>query len=178
MKKQRRGLHHTQAVTVIIAVMALCLSGCRSIKYVPVETVHTEYRQADTTAMYNYLLRIFESRREKETRSDSLIDRTNETVVLNAQGDTIRRTRTQYVYASSIRERELETENKMLRDSLSVLNTRLESIQADTVPSIVPVERELSRWEKAKMDFGGMAIGGILIALCIAVIWLVKRFKR
>lgn len=178
MKKQRRGLHHTQTVTVIIAIMALCLSGCRSIKHVPVETVRTEYHEADTTAIYNILMRLFESRREKAVRSDSLIDRTKETVVLNAQGDTVRLTRTQYVYASSIRERELEVENKMLRDSLSVLNTRLVSIKTDSVPVIVPVERELSRWEKAKIDFGGMAIGGVLIALCIAVIWLVKRFKR
>lgn len=41
-----------------------------------------------------------------------------------------------------------------------------------------PVERQLSRWEQMKMDFGGMAIGGIAIAVCIAVIWLIKKFRK
>ena len=41
-----------------------------------------------------------------------------------------------------------------------------------------PVERQLSRWEQAKMDFGGMAIGGIGIAVFIAVIWLIKKFRK
>lgn len=41
-----------------------------------------------------------------------------------------------------------------------------------------PVERQLSRWEQTKMDFGGMAIGGIAIAVCIAVIWLIKKFRK
>lgn len=41
-----------------------------------------------------------------------------------------------------------------------------------------PVERQLSRWEQTKMDFGGMAIGGIAIAVCIAVIWLIRKFRK
>lgn len=50
--------------------------------------------------------------------------------------------------------------------------------KVDSVPVPYPVEHKLSRWERAKMDFGGMAIGGMAIALCVAVVWLVKRFKR
>lgn len=46
----------------------------------------------------------------------------------------------------------------------------------DSVP--YPVERPLSRWEQTKMDFGGAAIGGIVIALCAAVVWLIRKFKR
>lgn len=41
-----------------------------------------------------------------------------------------------------------------------------------------PVERELSRWERTKMDFGGMAIGALVIALCVAVAWLIKKFRK
>ncbi|MDE7180567.1 MAG: hypothetical protein K2N88_05165 [Muribaculaceae bacterium] len=165
----------------ILAILSLVCCGCLRKVYVPVETVHTEYRGADTTAINNRLLKTFESRKEKETKSDSLIDREKETVVLNIQGDTVRQIQTRYVYRATQREKELETENKTLRDSLSALSTRLESIKADSVPSIVPIERELSKWEKTKMDFGGMAIGGavvLLIALCVAVIWLIKKRKK
>ncbi len=43
----------------------------------------------------------------------------------------------------------------------------------DSVP--YPVERELTRWERAKMDFGGMAIGAGAVVVCFAVVWLIKR---
>lgn len=48
----------------------------------------------------------------------------------------------------------------------------------DTIREPYPVERPLSRWEQTKMDFGGMAIGGLVIALCAAVVWLVRKFRR
>ena len=48
----------------------------------------------------------------------------------------------------------------------------------DTLREPYPVERPLSRWEQTKMDFGGMAIRGLVIALCAAVVWLAKRFRK
>ncbi len=50
--------------------------------------------------------------------------------------------------------------------------------RADTVAVPYPVERELSRWERAKMDFGGLAIGGVAAVLCAAVLWLIKKFRK
>ena len=47
----------------------------------------------------------------------------------------------------------------------------------DTIRIPYAVERKLTRWEQTKMDFGGMAIGGIAIAVCIAGIWLIKKIK-
>lgn len=45
-----------------------------------------------------------------------------------------------------------------------------------TVP--YPVERELSRWEAIKMDFGGVALGAVAAVICVAVVWLVKKFRK
>lgn len=45
-------------------------------------------------------------------------------------------------------------------------------------PVPYPVECELSRWEQVKMDFGGFALGALLVALCIAVIRLIKKFRK
>lgn len=166
---------------LIVIIVCTSFNSCTRKVYVPVESVHTEYRDADTTTIYNRLLKFFESKKEKESKSDSLVDRTKETVVLKENGDTAKHFRTQYVFVSSKREKELETENKTLRDSLSALNTRVESIKTDSVPTIVPVEHELSRWEKVKMDFGGMAIGGaavFFVGLCIAVVWLIKKKRK
>lgn len=48
----------------------------------------------------------------------------------------------------------------------------------DSIPVPYPVEKKLSRWEQAKMDFGGFALGGIAVALCAAVVWLARRFRQ
>lgn len=50
--------------------------------------------------------------------------------------------------------------------------------RSDTIREPYPVERPLSRWEQAKMDFGGFAFGGVAVALCIAVVWLIRKFRR
>lgn len=53
-------------------------------------------------------------------------------------------------------------------------------VSVDSVRVAVPysVEKELTRWEQVKMDFGGMALGGLVIALCAAVAWLIKKYRR
>lgn len=175
-------MRYTKLFDFMVLILLLLLASCRTeTKYIPVEKVSTEYIKADTTAIYTRLLNIFESKKEKEVKADSLIDREKLTVVLNLKGDTVKETKTRYVYRSTQREKELERENKTLKDSISSLNTRLESIKTDSVPSIVPVERELSKWEKVKMDFGGMAIGGsgvLFIGLCVTVVWLIKGKRK
>lgn len=160
-----------------LVLLAVLIVGCKSVRYVPLETVRTEYREADTTAIYNSILRLFESRMQRESRSDSLIDREKETVVINEHGDTTRHDKERIVYRATAREKELETENKTLRDSISSLKTRLETEKTDSVAVPYPVERELSKWEKTKMDFGGVAIGGLIAGICVAVAWLAMRRK-
>lgn len=48
----------------------------------------------------------------------------------------------------------------------------------DTIRIPYPVEHKLTRWEQAKMDFGGMAIGAFAVAVCFAVICLIKKIRR
>ncbi|MDE7460249.1 MAG: hypothetical protein K2M85_04095 [Paramuribaculum sp.] len=165
-----------RALLIIIAVIAL-FSSCTPTKYIPVETVRTEYKEADTTAIYNRLLRLFESRMERETLADSLIDRTKETVVLTASGDTARHDTERVVYRSTSRERELEHKVREQDSIISSLRTQLSSVKADSIQVPYPVEMPLSRWQQAKMDFGGVAIGVVLAVLCIAVSWLIKKFR-
>lgn len=50
--------------------------------------------------------------------------------------------------------------------------------RTDSVPVPYPVERELSRWERVKVDYGGFALGLAGSVLAVAVIWLAKKFRR
>lgn len=165
-------------IAILIGVAILLLSGCTTTKYVPVETVRTEYREADTTAIYNRLLKLFESSREKETRSDSLVDRLKETVILKENGDTARHDRERIVYRATAHEKELERKVLQQDSVINALTLQLSSIKSDSTPMPYPVERQLTKWQQTKMDLGGMAIGGLGIIILAFFIWLIRMIRR
>ena len=154
------------AILMLLAV-AVMVSGCSPTKYVPVETVRTEYVHADTTGLYERLRSYFESIYRRETSTDSVIDRTKETVVLKENGDTARHDKERIVYVASHREKELEHKVQQQDSTIKSLRLQLES-----------VKRELTKWEQTKMDFGGFALGGLVIGLSIVVLWLIKKFRK
>lgn len=95
-----------------------------------------------------------------KVRIDSVIMR--DSVAVFQKGDTVTITK----YRDRYRVKELTD---------TVYQSAIDSVKV-SVP--YPVERELSRWERTKMDFGGMAIGALVIALCAAVAWLIKKFRK
>lgn len=95
-----------------------------------------------------------------KVRVDSVIMR--DSVAVFQKGDTVTITK----YRDRYRVKELTD---------TVYQSAIDSVKI-SVP--YPVERELSRWERTKMDFGGMAIGALVIALCVAVAWLIKKFMK
>lgn len=160
------------------ALLAAVLCGCTHTIYKPVETVHTEYVEADTTGLYERMRSFFESMYRREASSDSLIDRTKETVVLKENGDTARHDKERIVYVASHREKELEHKVQQQDSTINALRLQLASVKSDSVPVPYPMERKLTKWEQTKMDFGGIAIGVIIAVVCIAVIWLIKKFRK
>lgn len=165
------------SLTALI-LMCLVATGCTRKVYVPLETIRTEYIEADTTGLYERMRSFFESQRLKETSSDSIIDRTKETVVLKENGDTARHDKERMVYVASHREKELEYKVQQQDSTIKALRLQLESVKSDSIPVPYPVERKLTKWEQTKMDFGGFAIGAIIAVVCIAVVWLIKKFRK
>lgn len=164
-------------IAIVITAIIL-LASCTRTNYVPIETVRTEYVTADTTGMYERLRSFFESMYRRESSSDSLIDRTKETVVLKENGDTARHDKERIVYVASHREKELEHKVEQQDSIIKALRLQLESVKSDSIPVPYPVERQLTRWEQIKMDLGGIALVAIAVVLSIAVIWLARRFRR
>ena len=54
----------------------------------------------------------------------------------------------------------------------------LVSVRTDTVSVPYPVERKLTRWERVKMEAGGVAIGGFFLLLAAIVAYIVYRSRR
>lgn len=162
----------------LILLIAAIACSCSRTTYIPVETVRTEYVKTDTTGMYDRLRSFFESMYRREASSDSLIDRTKETVIIKENGDTTRHDKERIIYVSSRREKELEHQIEAQDSIIGILRMQLASVKSDSIPIPYPVERQLTRWEQTKMDFGGFALGGVAVALCIAVVWLIKKFRK
>ena len=91
-------------------------------------------------------------------RIDTVVDR--DSVLTLIKGDT--------VYREAVRWRIRTTQ---VHDTCYIERT-------DSVPVPYPVERRLSRWERAKMDFGGVALTALALGLCVAVAWLVRRCRK
>lgn len=128
-----------QRVYIWIAVgiaLLLLFGSCRSIRYVPVETIRT-----DSVFMSN-------------VRIDSVY--VQDSILIKEKGDTLTTIRYKLVYRY-----------KHITDTLFI--TKNDSVQ---VP--YPVEKELTWWQKTKLELGEFSIGIILILL-IVVIWLVKK---
>lgn len=86
--------------------------------------------------------------------------------------DTVRDTRIVWVKGDTI----VDVREKEKVKRVEIHDTcYIERIDSVRVP--YPVEKNLTTWEKVKMDFGGIAMGGVTIALCAAVIWLIKKFR-
>lgn len=93
-------------------------------------------------------------------RSDTMFVR--DSVIIRMQGDT--------TIVEKIRWRDRV---------IKVYKTKMDSvIQRDSIRVPYPVEKSLSKWEQAKMDFGSIAIGGTLALVAFIVIWIVKRIRH
>lgn len=169
-------MRHT-GILIIILPCIFILTSCSKKIYVPVESVRTEYREADTAAIYNRLKSLFELSRQRETHSDSVIDRQKETVVLKENGDTARHDRIRIIYKSSNREKELEQKVRSQDSILSDMRTRLASSATDTIKVLdpYPVEKKKSFVEKAKEGLGELALFLMLVALMVMILRYLRK---
>lgn len=174
-----RNLLLVGSVALMAVLACSLLAGCApQTRYYPVETVRKEYVNADTAALSQLISLLREQLHSKERTIDSLMQSHKERLVLNDKGDTLRHDTEHTVYRYSSREKELERELLMRDSVIERLRTELSSVKTDSIPVPYPVERKLTRWEQTKLDVGGMSIGGFALALCIAVVWLIRKFRK
>lgn len=151
-------------LVIITALLALC--GCRSTRYVPVES---EAWHTDTVTHYignTDSVIVVERVYEGDRRYDSIAP------ILDSLNRVIGWDRYHF--------RELTHMSEAERTRMQAVIDSLRAVNADTVRVQVPypVERKLSRWEQTKQDFGGWAMGLLAAALCAVIIWIARTFRR
>lgn len=98
--------------------------------------------------------------RRTEMRVDSVVER--DSVVIEMSGDTVYKT----MWRERLRWRDRrDTVYKYVTDTARVEEP-------------LPVERELTRWERAKMELGGLAMGALAIGIVAVGVWTWRRIRR
>lgn len=127
-------------LALYIIVMVSLFTGCKTIKYYPLETV-----RHDTVYIQSLKL-------------DSILVR--DSVHITEKGDTVTEFRLKYIYKYKDR-----------TDTLYLS-------KVDTVGVPYPVEKELTKWQRVKVDYGGWAIGIVFAFILIAVGRMVYKLKK
>lgn len=173
--------YYVYTMLIIIGLLALtplCFTSCSHRVYVPVQSIRT-----DT---------IYMSRKDSVHIKDSLITRQvinirdsiaihdSVVIVKDEQGNIKERLIVRYRdhwHATQDNLTLLRLIDRYKASNDSLLTTMKEHIE---IPKVI--ERELSRWQKIKMDVGGWAIGAIsatlLAAIAYVIIWLLKKYRR
>lgn len=160
-------------VALLMAFMLFAMCGCRSNQEPMIERhYHTEMQTDSLTHLLKRLVN------QQTNISERLVVMNREKIVyhINEDGDTIGTDREHEIDRSYT----LEKENKELRvenDSLRSLAERRDTVYRD-VP--YPVERKLSRWERTKMNFGGIAFGGVGASVIVIALlaWLARKRRK
>lgn len=127
-------------LVLYIIVMVSLLTGCRTIKYYPLETV-----RHDTVYIQSLKL-------------DSIL--VKDSIHITERGDTVTEFRLKYIYK--------------YRDRTDTLYLA----KVDTVGVPYPVEKELTGWQRVKVDYGGWAIGLVFVFILIGVGRMVYKLKK
>lgn len=126
----------------LLMFLGMTLGSCVHYKYVPVETIKTEYI----------------------TRDSLRIDSTyvHDSIFIREKQDTVFKDVYKYIY------------------KYQYITTTDTVIKTDSIQVPYPVEKQLTKWQQIKMDFGGLTMGACLglLLLFIGYIIYVKRFKK
>lgn len=93
-----------------------------------------------------------------QQRVDSVMVR--DSVHIYQKGDTVTEFRLKYIYKYKDR-----------TDTLYLSKT-------DTLSVPYPVEKQLTKWQQVKVNYGGWAIGIVFVFILIVVGWMVYKLKK
>ena len=156
-------------LSMMLIGFALTLIGCKG-KEIVTETVRTEYidRYVHDTIHVENLSQIIDSVRQSviESRRDCVV------IIKDTAGNVINTA--QWHYRDTNKELSHSTEKV---DSTAYFRSVIDSLRRvknDSVYIKKEVEKELSLWNKAKIQFGGLAFA-IVAATIIYLTWFIKR---
>ena len=138
-----------------ILLVTLFLTGCKTVKFVPVPEYHTLYKmRVDTVQRWD-------SVRDVQWMTVREVDSTQ----LAALGIQIK----------GLKNALLIEHNKLLQKISNEKTHKVDTImQRDSIPVPYPVEKQLTKWQRWKMDAGGWAMGVVAVLVILVIIKVTK----
>ena len=138
-----------------IVLATLCLTGCKTVKFVPVPEYHTLYKtRVDTVQRWD-------SVRDIQWMTVREVDSTQ----LAALGIQIK----------GLKNALLIERNKLLQQISNEKTHKVDTImQRDSIPVPYPVEKPITKWQQWKMDLGGWAMGVAAVLVILVIIKVTK----
>lgn len=159
------------AIFLLGIVLAILSIGCTRRIYVPTERVVTHTDTLYQSRLRVDTMRLTERVYEADFRYDSIAP------ILDSLGRVIGMDRYHFYESTKINEREIR---RLQSQVDSLIAVKQDSVYV-SVP--VPVERELTKWERVRMDAGGFiiclgAVVALMGAIYLVIKWIVRKKRR
>lgn len=138
-----------------MVLMLLFLTGCKTVKFVPVPEYHTLYKtRVDTVQRWD-------SVRDVQWMTVREVDSTQ----LAALGIQIK----------GLKNALLIERNKLLQQISNEKTHKVDTVmQRDSIPVPYSVEKPLTKWQQWKMDLGGWAMGVAAVLIILVILKVTK----
>jgi hypothetical protein len=154
-EKAYRGSFWSFMMFILTMCVALFMLSCKT-EYIPVETSHTEHHwHTDSIKEVDSVIH------ERHTTIMQL-----DSVAMAQYGIKLKNAERAWLVKSWELERQIEQLQKMsaFRDTVR-----------DTIQVPYPVEKKLSKWQQAKVDWGGWAMLGVLVVIILFFVFALRR---
>lgn len=140
-----------------LCVLASLLTGCKTVRYVPVETVRTDSVYATDSSVVNTIIHYKDSLRIK----DSIV------IVVDTAGNVLSKEK----YHDEKHTKDTERSNDE-----TIMKTK-EAKLTDSVQVPVPVEKPLGWWQQTRLKLFWPLVAAVVV-LAVAVWWMIRRARR
>ena len=176
----KRALQRAAYVLLFYIAILLILSflpSCTTVKYVPVETVRIEtIVKTDSTEINRLLKELAEVKQSSSSVTVEKIEQTT-THIVNENGDTIASNTERNKEVVTNNNNTVETNITVSDKETKDVNSNYLKEKTDTITNIVEVEKELTAWQKFKINFSEWIIGIAVLAIS-AIIIMIVIFRR
>ena len=154
-EKAYRGCFWSFVMFILTMGIILFMYSCKT-EYIPIETSHTEHHwHTDSIKEVDSVIH------ERHTTIMQL-----DSAAMAQYGIRLKNAERAWLVKSWELERQIEQLQKMsaIRDTVR-----------DTIQVPYPVEKKLSKWQQAKVDWGGWAMLGVLVVIILFFVFALRR---
>jgi len=146
-------------VMVLAIFLGVLFGSCKSVQFVPVETIRTEIKQIHDT------IKIQDS-----------VKNSQQMIIREADTAEIERLNTEFGFKLDKAQKTILILSKELQQQSHNQTEVKDSIvyRDKEVQVPYPVEKKLSKWEQIKIDLGGWMVGFIILSIIVFRIYLAR----